>query len=175
MTIALAELFPDKVIVGMELRDKVCEYVKEKIVALRDLHPGKYLNATAIRTNAMRCLPNYFRKGQLEKLFFLFPDPHFKTQNHRRRIIQRTLLDEYAYLLAPGGCLYTCTDVEDVGIWMKEKTASHPLFEQVSEEELKNDPAAALLAEVTEEGKKVKRNNGKTWTSVFRRLSEPQC
>ena len=26
-------------------------------------------------------------------------DPHFKAANHRRRIIQRTLLAEYAYLL----------------------------------------------------------------------------
>jgi tRNA (guanine-N7-)-methyltransferase len=26
-----------------------------------------------MRSNAMKYLPNYFRKGQLEKLFFLFP------------------------------------------------------------------------------------------------------
>jgi hypothetical protein len=44
-------------------------------------------------------------------------DPHFKAANHRRRIIQRTLLTEYAYLLRPGGLLYTITDVEDLGNW----------------------------------------------------------
>ena len=44
-------------------------------------------------------------------------DPHFKAANHRRRIIQRTLLAEYAYLLRPGGLLYTITDVEDLGDW----------------------------------------------------------
>ncbi len=44
-------------------------------------------------------------------------DPHFKASNHRRRIIQRTLLAEYAYLLRPGGLLYTITDVEDLGNW----------------------------------------------------------
>lgn len=32
--------------------------------------------------------------------------------NHRRRIIQTTLLAEYAYLLAVGGMLYTITDVQ---------------------------------------------------------------
>lgn len=26
--------------------------------------------------------------AQLEKMFFLFPDPHFKEKNHRRRIIR---------------------------------------------------------------------------------------
>ncbi len=47
--------------------------MKDRIVALRQQHPGQYQNASAIRTNAMKFLPNYFRKGQLEKIFFLFP------------------------------------------------------------------------------------------------------
>lgn len=45
-------------------------------------------------------------------------DPHFKAANHRRRIIQTTLLAEYAFIMAPGGILYTITDVEELGIWM---------------------------------------------------------
>jgi hypothetical protein len=45
-------------------------------------------------------------------------DPHFKAANHRRRIIQRELLTEYAHLMAPGGWLYTITDVPDLGAWM---------------------------------------------------------
>ena len=28
------------------------------------------------------------------------------------------LITEYAYLLAPGGMLYTITDVKDLGTWM---------------------------------------------------------
>lgn len=32
--------------------------------------------------------------------------------NHRRRIIQTSLLAEYAYLLAVGGMLYTISDVQ---------------------------------------------------------------
>ena len=45
--------------------------------------PGPYQNATAIRANTMKFMCNYFRKGQLTKMFFLFPDPHFKAANHR--------------------------------------------------------------------------------------------
>lgn len=51
-------------------------------------------------------------QGQLEKLFFLFPDPHFKAVNRRRRIIQHALLTEYAHILAIGGIIYTITDVK---------------------------------------------------------------
>jgi tRNA G46 methylase TrmB len=48
-------------------------------------------------------------------------DPHFKTANHRRRIINTMLITEYAYFLAPGGMLYTITDVKDLGDWMVSK------------------------------------------------------
>ncbi|PRW57644.1 Cilia- and flagella-associated 57 [Chlorella sorokiniana] len=173
LTVRLAEAYPDKLVLGMELRDKVTEYVKERIIALRKQHPGQYQNASVVRTNAMKFLTNYFKKGQLTKLFFLFADPHFKAANHRRRIIQRTLLAEYAYLLRPGGLLYTITDVEDLGNWQRDKLEAHPLFERVSEEELENDPAAQLLLEGTEEGQKVKRNGGKTWRHVYRRIAGP--
>jgi hypothetical protein len=45
--------------------------------------PGPFQNATVIRANTMKFLCNYFSKGQLTKMFFLFPDPHFKAANHR--------------------------------------------------------------------------------------------
>lgn len=82
---------------------QVSEYVRERIGALRVAHPGQYGNVSVMRTNAMKYLPNLFVKGQLTKMFFLFPDPHFKEKNHRRRIITHALLAEYAYCLAPGG------------------------------------------------------------------------
>lgn len=122
----------------------------------------------------MRFLPHYFSKGQLTKMFFLFPDPHFKASNHRRRIINTALITEYAYLLAVGGRLYTITDVKDLGDWMKEKLDSHPMFERLSDEELEDDPAAGLLTEATEEGQKVARNKGSTYRNVYRRLAEPR-
>jgi len=43
---------------------------------------------------------------QLTKMFFLFPDPHFKKTKHKWRIISPTLLAEYAYVLKVGvSCL----------------------------------------------------------------------
>jgi tRNA (guanine-N7-)-methyltransferase len=35
-------------------------------------------------------------------MFFLFPDPHFKKAKHKWRIINDTLLAEYAHVLAVG-------------------------------------------------------------------------
>ena len=50
-------------------------------------------------------------------MFFLFPDPHFKKAKHKWRIINETLLAEYAYVLRVGGKIYTVTDVEDLFDW----------------------------------------------------------
>ena len=100
--VSLSSIFPDTLMLGMEIRVKVSDFVQERIKALRLLHPGKYSNVACLRSNAMKYLPCYFEKGQLTKMFFLFPDPHFKKAKHKWRIINETLLAEYAYVLAEG-------------------------------------------------------------------------
>lgn len=105
---ALSTILPDELILGLEIRMKVTEYVDLRIKNLREENPGKYQNASVMRTNAMKYLSNYIRKGQLSKMFFCFPDPHFKEKNHRRRIIRRGVLYDY-HLVAKCCCPSTCT------------------------------------------------------------------
>ena len=126
----LAPLFPDTLMLGMEIRTQVTQYVHDKIHALRLAHKqavsagdvgtdpvelaselpendedleekeanermvreagrvaGGYQNISVIRSNAMKFLPNFFERDQLTKIFFLFPDPHFKARKHKARII----------------------------------------------------------------------------------------
>jgi tRNA (guanine-N7-)-methyltransferase len=82
-------MFPNKLMIGMEIRVKVSDYVRDRIQSLRNLNSGQYRNIACLRTNAMKYLPNFFEKGQLEKMFFLFPDPHFKKAKHKWRIINQ--------------------------------------------------------------------------------------
>ncbi|OQR77428.1 tRNA (guanine-N(7)-)-methyltransferase-like [Tropilaelaps mercedesae] len=171
LLVELSLMFPEKFMVGMEIRVKVSDYVTDRIKALRKIHPGSYGNVCCLRTNAMKYLPNYFRKGQLQKMFFLFPDPHFKRTKHKWRIISQQLLAEYAYVLAIDGRLYTITDVLDLHEWMVMHINQHPLFERISDEELKEDPVTEKLYDSTEEGKKVSRNAGKKYPAVFRRIN----
>ncbi|KAB1204474.1 tRNA (guanine-N(7)-)-methyltransferase [Morella rubra] len=170
LLISLSNLFPETLMIGMELRDKITEYVKERISALRVANSGHYQNISVTRTNSMKYIPNHFEKGQLSKMFFLFPDPHFKEKNHRRRVISTFLLDEYAYALRVGGIIYTITDVEELGEWMKACLESHPMFEALTGEELVEDPVVKLLGSATEEGQKVARNGGETFQAVYRRI-----
>lgn len=174
LLVRLSPLYPDTLMVGLELRDKVSAYVRERCLALRREHAGQYENITCMRLNAMKHLPNLFRKEQLTKLFFLFPDPHFKVANHRRRIINTGLITEYAYVLAPGGMLYTISDVPELGQWMRAKLDAHPMFERIDDAQLADDPAANLLTAASEEAQKVARNGGQTFRNVYRRLQAPR-
>lgn len=170
LLIALSTTFPDHLILGMEIRTRVVEYVQQLIEEHQTEKPSEYTNISVIETNAMKFMPNFFSKGQLQKLFFLFPDPHFKKSNHRRRIISPTLLSEYAYILAVGGKIYTVTDVKDLYDWEVQHLSEHPLFERVPDEENEKDPVVPLILTSTQESKKVERQKGDRYYAVFRRI-----
>ena len=103
-------------------------------------------------------------------MFFLFPDPHFKKRKNKWRIVSNELLAEYAYCLKVGGIVYTITDVKEVYDWTLEKFEEHSLFERISEEEIKDDPAYRAIFNSTEEGQKVARNEGAKYPACFRRI-----
>ena len=157
---------------GIEIRVKVCDFVCDRIIALRQQNPEKYQNISCLRSNAMKYLPNYFRKGQLTKMFFLFPDPHFKKQKHKWRIISQQLLSEYAYCLSVNGLVYIATDVQQLYDWMTDHLTRHPLFESLTQSEKDSDPVVPKLFDSTEEGKKVTRNGGQKFIAVFRRIED---
>lgn len=66
LLMALSPIFPDTLMLGLEIRVKVEDYVREKISALRKSSSnGGYGNISVLRTNAQKFLPNFFHKGQV--------------------------------------------------------------------------------------------------------------
>ncbi|KAJ3030627.1 UNVERIFIED_CONTAM: tRNA (guanine-N(7)-)-methyltransferase (tRNA(m7G46)-methyltransferase) [Siphonaria sp. JEL0065] len=185
---SLSPLFPEKLILGMEIRPLVQQYVTKRILALRaknkDKKPdeeGSYQNISVMKMNAMKFIPNFFEKGQLEKMFFLFPDPHFKKKKHKARIITPQLVAEYAYVLKPEGIIYTVTvtyiiqqttDVRDLHEWMVKHLDAHPLFERLTKEEMDADKCVDAVCNGTEESQKVTRNGGTKFLMCYRRLEK---
>lgn len=207
LIVALSPLMPTTLMIGMELRSQVTDYVVSRIAALRSQNPWPagasaavlpdqenrdrtssgddqgsvppYHNISAVRSNTMKFLPNFFTKHQLSKIFLCFPDPHFKQRKHKARIVSAQLSAEYAFVLRPGGKVYTITDVEELHQWMvkhfagREAGDARELWEVVSDEENESDTCVRVMKEETEEGKKVTRNNGKKFVAVFRRKDDP--
>ncbi|KAI5808859.1 guanine-N(7)--methyltransferase [Peziza echinospora] len=181
LLVALAPKLPESLILGMEIRTSVTDYVTERIAALRvqnqdkaDEMPGQFQNVSVMRANSMKFMPNFFEKYQLSKIFLCFPDPHFKARKHKARIVSPTLASEYAYVLRPRGIVYTITDVEDLHLWMAKHFDDHPLFQRIPQEELDRDECVAIMMTETEEGKKVERNKGNKYVACFWRLEDPE-
>ena len=106
-------------------------------------------------------------------MFFCFADPHFKRDNFRRRIINQSLLTEYAYLLEDGGKIYTVTDVKDLYDWNVEFLGKHPLFEEITGEEKDSDPCIKIMSDKTNEAQKVIKRGDPVWAAVFRKKPVP--
>ncbi len=70
--VELSPLFPDKLILGLEIRVKVSDYVRDRIQSLRAAEPGQYQNIACLRSNAMKYLPNFFSKGQVRLCVCVF-------------------------------------------------------------------------------------------------------
>ncbi|KIW17889.1 tRNA (guanine-N(7)-)-methyltransferase [Exophiala spinifera] len=186
LIVALSTLYPETLMLGMELRTQVLDYVISRIAALRaqnqsaESEYSPYQNISAVRSNTMKFLPNFFRRAQLSKIFLCFPDPHFKQRKHKARIVSAQLNAEYAFVTKPGGMVYTITDVEELHRWMakhfegEEAGDSRELWERVPDAELDSDPCVKIMSEETEESKKVTRNGGKKFIAVFRRKPNPE-
>ncbi|KAJ2903631.1 putative methyltransferase-domain-containing protein [Zalerion maritima] len=176
LLVALAPVMPDKLLLGLEIRTQVTEYVQDRIRALRAKDPkgNTYQNISCLRANTMKFLPNFFRKWQLSKIFICFPDPHFKARKHKARIVSMTLNSEYAYVLRPGGVVYTITDVEALHEWIVGHFDAHPSFVRVTEEEQEADECVKVMRNETEEGKKVERHRGNKYVALFQRLKDPE-
>jgi tRNA (guanine-N7-)-methyltransferase len=161
--------------IGLEIRLQVCEFVQNKIRALRAQNEATqaYQNIACLRANTMKFLPNFFRRAQLSKIFICFPDPHFKARKHKARIVSASLASEYAYALRAGGIVYTITDVRDLHEWMVRHFDAHPSFGRVDEAEQETDKCVTIMRMETEEGKKVERNKGQKFVALFRRLEDP--
>jgi tRNA (guanine-N7-)-methyltransferase len=73
-------------------------------------------------TDVIEALPD----ASLGRAFVLFPDPWPKTRHHKRRFLQRAMLDQLARVLRPGAGLRFATDDAGYLAWALERFMAHP-------------------------------------------------
>ncbi|WUR02189.1 tRNA (guanine-N(7)-)-methyltransferase (TRMB) [Vairimorpha necatrix] len=145
-------------ILGLEIRDKVFEYVKAKISELN------LTTCSVMKTNALLFLPNIFHKYSLDKIFILFPDPHFKRRKQKGRVVCRQMIHIYEYLLSSKGRLYISTDVVSLFEDMKETILGSNLFIQIFDEV---DPYYEKTFKDTDEALRAGVKTGATYAGIF--------
>ena len=74
----------------------------------------RYLRARGERVSFM------FAPGELNGIFYFFPDPWPKRRHQKRRLFGDYFLKELSKILASGGRLYIKTDHDDYARWMED-------------------------------------------------------
>ncbi len=86
------------------------------------------LNNVRIVVDDARLLLPRLPTASLARIYVLFPDPWPKRRHHKRRIVNRETVAEFARLLHPGGELRLATDDPDYARWMLAAVLAEPRF-----------------------------------------------
>ncbi len=100
---------------------KLLEAIEDEGLSNIRLFPDDVIKLLAVMPDA-----------SVDCLYVLYPDPWPKPRHHKRRLIQFSVLSEFARVLRPGGIFRFATDIEDYADWtlahiLKAKTFEWPV------------------------------------------------
>lgn len=104
-TVAMAEKFPDKNFIGVDIKGARIWYgateVKEKGLQ----------NAAFLRTQ-IELINHCFAQNEVSEIWITFPDPQIKYKRMKHRMTNPEFLKRYAEILKPDGLVHLKTDSE---------------------------------------------------------------
>lgn len=114
-----AGLYPARSVVGFEIRQRLVEFVKDKITT------KKLDNVIGFRAHGQHALEDMFDDDSIDRIFIFHPDPWPRHGHRKRRIINHDFLEIIHKKLKPGGQLYLATDVPDLWEYMSNAIHQH--------------------------------------------------
>ena len=100
-TVALAELFPDKNFIGVDIKGaRMWTGAKESV-------QKGLKNVAFIRTN-IEIIPAFFAKDEVSEIWLTFPDPQMKKV--RKRLTSTRFMELYQQFVKPDGIIHLKTD-----------------------------------------------------------------
>ncbi|KAL4563640.1 hypothetical protein LXL04_027685 [Taraxacum kok-saghyz] len=155
---------------GLEIRKKLVTRAEKwaKELALNNIH-FVFANATISFKELISTYP-----GPLMLVSILCPDPHFKKRHHKRRIIQKPLVEAITDTLMPGGHVFIQSDVLEVAIDMRNYFDAESA-KLVFESDLESDNEGWLLSNPmgirTEREIHAEFEGAKIYRRIYRKLS----
>ena len=116
----LAQQNPDANVIGLEISNRCLVKVEQRIV--REQTP----NVRVIHSRAETALSHLFEPSTLAQVHVNFPDPWFKSDHARRRLMQRDTVDVLVSRLQPHGDLFLATDIVAYAEMSAELLANTP-------------------------------------------------
>jgi tRNA (guanine-N7-)-methyltransferase len=96
--------------VGVEIRREVVSRASRACAA------AGLTNLQNVFANMSVDLPRLFAPGSVQRFHLNFPDPWFKSRQHKRRVVGAGLVQDIHDALAPDGELFVQTDIFDIAL-----------------------------------------------------------
>ncbi|HVZ74701.1 MAG TPA: methyltransferase domain-containing protein [Polyangia bacterium] len=108
--IDLARADRETALVGVEIRRELVTFTNE------ELGKAGLDNVRLVFANMSVDMPRLFADASVRRFFLNFPDPWFKTRQHKRRVMGPELVAEIDRALRPDGELFVQTDIFDLAL-----------------------------------------------------------
>jgi tRNA (guanine-N7-)-methyltransferase len=105
--IGLAEMFPKKNFIGVDLKGN------RMYVGAKKCLEEKISNVAFLRTHIDK-INNYFAKNEVEEIWLIFPDPQLRRSKNKKRLTHPAFLRLYQQILMDGGVIHLKTDSPDL-------------------------------------------------------------
>lgn len=102
-TIGLAQLYPGKNFIGLDIKGNRMYIGAKKALDTQ-------LSNTAFLRTQIEMLPNYFEQDEVDEIWIIFPDPHLRTSKAKKRLTHPRFLRLYRQILKAGGIIHLKTD-----------------------------------------------------------------
>ena len=124
---------PDVLVIGAE------PFVNGVASAVRHVEEQQLANVR-IHEGDARDVVGWLPDASLDRLFVMFPDPWHKARHNKRRLIQPSVVAEFARVLKPGAAFRFATDWADYAEWTIERVLADPAFRFADEAADRNAP-----------------------------------
>ncbi len=138
-TVGLAQLFPDKNFLGVDLKGNRLWTGAKKALELN------LKNAAFIRTR-IELLPHFFAKNEVSEIWITFPDPYRRNSKSGKRLTSSFFLDRYRQFCKPGAMIHLKTDDPALFEFSLEVAKQEGRIEEIIEDVYQNGTPKDILA-----------------------------
>lgn len=106
-TVGLAQLFPNKNVIGLDKKGNRLWVGAKKAIAHR-------LKNVAFLRMQIEQIEHYFATEEVDEIWITFPDPQLRISKSKKRLTHPRFLRSYYQILKPGGKIHLKTDSPDL-------------------------------------------------------------
>jgi tRNA (guanine-N7-)-methyltransferase len=161
---------------GLEIRPGVAQYAQDRILNRSHLHGHLSFIGCNANVDLQRILSLYMsgdNDAELGSVSIQFPDPHFKSQHVKRRVVNQDLVLTLAKFMKEGKTIFIQSDVQELLDDMRERIREQSMYFEDEIEDITEYMLDNPLGVPTEREISVLAKDLPVYRTIFRRTSVP--